>query len=138
MRILEEVVKNTDMGICAINNIRSYVEDEALMHKILCQREDLKRIQADAESQLSEDEIEECKGSRIQQAMLKTGVKMNAMFDKSNRNIAEMIIEGTNMGINSVQQELNEMFKKGEDIPPIANELISLYEKNLHELRSFL
>ncbi|HKL94322.1 MAG TPA: hypothetical protein VJZ69_03465 [Clostridia bacterium] len=138
MRILEEVVKNTDMGIRAINNIRSYVEDEELMHTMLCQREELKRIQTEAESQLSEEELEECRSNKFQQMMLKAGVKMNAVFDKSNTNIAQMMIEGTNMGINSVQEEINEMNLKGEEIPPIATELISLYDKNINELRPFL
>ncbi|MDD4839545.1 MAG: hypothetical protein PHE93_02590 [Clostridia bacterium] len=138
MNITKEIVKNTDMGIQAINNIRSYVEDEELMHKVLCQREDLKKIQQDAENMLTNEEIKECKSGKFQKMMLKTGVTMNAIFDKSTENIAQMLIEGTNMGINSVQKTINEMQDNGQEIPNLANDLMSLYQKNITELRAYL
>lgn len=138
MNITKEIVKNTDMGIQAINNIRSYVEDEELMHKVLCQREDLKKVQFEAEKMLTEKEVVASKSDKFKKIMLKTGVTMNTLFDRSTENIAQMLIEGTNMGINSIQKTINEMNECGEEIPAIANDLITLYEKNISELREYL
>lgn len=138
MKIYQEIVKNTDMGIEAINSLRTYVEDEELMHKILCQREELKKIMSEAENKMSEEELNDSKTGAFKTTMLKMGVKINAMFDKTNSNIAEMLIEGTNMGINEVQKELNQMQLDGDEVPQIANELMSLYSRNITELRAYL
>jgi len=138
MSIIKEIFKDTDMGINAINSIRSYVENEELMHRVLCQREDLKKIREQAESMLTDNDAKECQTGRLRQAMVKTNAFVTMMFDKSSDHIAKMLIEGTNMGIDSLQSEINALEKDGENAPQLAFDLMDTYQKNLSELRSFL
>lgn len=126
------------MGINAINSIRSYVEDEELMHKVLCQREELKKIRDKAESMLTDEDAKDCQTGRFRQAMVKTNAFVTTMFDKSSDHIATMLIEGTNMGINSLQKSINSIEKDGESVPQLAFDLMNTYQKSLTELRSFL
>lgn len=63
---------------------------------------------------------------------------MNTVFDSSNTNIAEMMIEGTNMGINDIQKEINRMNADKEDVPPVAYEYIEMMQQNVDELRNYL
>ncbi len=136
MDIFKEIAQNASMGIKAINSIRSYVEDEELMHRVLCHREDLKIIKSEADENI--EEPEDKKPSKIQEAMLKTGVFMNTLFNKSNDNIARMLIEGNNMGMNSLQKSINSMQQENQEVPPLAQELMSAYQHSIDELRTFL
>ena len=68
-------------------------------------------------------------------AMMKAAVKMKSGLDKSTTNIAEMLIEGNNMGINDVVK-MSHLYR--EEDTPFAGELIKLYDANVKELRRFL
>ena len=67
--------------------------------------------------------------------MMKAAVKMKSGLDKSTTNIAEMLIEGNNMGINDVVKT-SHLYR--EEDTPFAGELIKLYDANVKELRRFL
>lgn len=138
MRIYNEIVKNTDMGITAINNVRSYAEDEELVHAMLLQREMLKKIKSLAEDNMPDVNVRKSKPKTLQEYMLKMGVFFETLFDKSNDNIAKMLIDGTTFGMNSLQKEINKLQKEGESVPKLADELMSVYQHNITELRSFL
>jgi hypothetical protein len=69
---------------------------------------------------------------------LKTGIIINSISDKSGEKIAEMIIEGNNMGINSITKEANKLGAKGESIPQLATDLTNLLSDNINAMRSFL
>ncbi len=138
MKIIEEVLKSTDMGIHAINDIREYIEDENLAEKVLKQREKMKNVQMEAEQSLSQDEIDEAKINKVQKVMTGMSTKMTAMMDKSSSHIAEMLIEGTNMGINAIQKIINEMEIDGNEIPELAIKTMKMYQQNINDLRCFL
>lgn len=138
MNIYNEIIKSTDVGINAINNIRTYIEDEEMMHKVLSQRESMKVIQDKVQNEMSADDIRDAKGTKMQQAMVSWGTKWNAMMDKSNTHIAEMLIEGTNMGINSITEAMNDLKQNNEVVPPVVSETLQIFQNNINELRSFL
>jgi len=56
------------------------------------------------------------------------GIEMKTMFDKSNSKIAELLLQGTNMGIIEGRKLLN---NKGTD--PNVEKLVSDYVKNQEE-----
>ena len=63
---------------------------------------------------------------------------MNTMFNDSLSHIADMLIDGYNMGINSVQKCVNELKKDGTEMPSIASEILSFYEDCITDLREYL
>ena len=63
---------------------------------------------------------------------------MNAMFNNNLSHIAEMLIDGYIMGVNSVQKCVNEMKKDGTEMPSIAEEVLEYYDKCILELREYL
>ncbi|MBO5982329.1 MAG: hypothetical protein J6Q06_00435, partial [Clostridia bacterium] len=69
---------------------------------------------------------------------LKAGVSMNAMLNNNLSHIAEMLIDGYIMGINSVQKCINELKKDGTDMPSIAGEIVNFYDKCIATLREYL
>lgn len=138
MKIMREIVRNTEMGIQSIDNLCPYIEDEGLKKLVLEQQKKLQEIHDEADSSLSFDEREQAKSNIIQKTLLKAGVNMNAMIHSDASHVAEMLTEGYRMGIDSVQKCVNEMKKDGTEMPSLAGETLKFYDKCVKALREFL
>ncbi len=138
MKIYREIVRNLTMGIQAIENLDPYVDSENLKRLMSGQAAALDKLMNKAKPELTTEELEDAKGSKFEKTMLKAGVKMNAMFNGNSTHIASMLIEGYNMGIESVQKCVNELKRDGNQIPPLASEVMSFYDKSIKALREYL
>ena len=138
MKLMREIVRNTAMGAQSIDNIISYVESERLKNVLLEQKEVMEDFYQKAANELSEQELEDAKTNPVQRAMLKAGVKMNVGMNNSSSHIASMMIDGYNMGIESVQKCINELRKDGVEVPPLATDLMKVYDKDIKALREYL
>lgn len=138
MKIFREIVRNTAMGAQSIDNILAYIECDKLKNLVLSQKEVMEDFYQKAKQELGEDELDDAVTKPFQRMMLKAGVKMNAGFDNSNSHLASMLIDGYNMGIESVQKCINELSRDGVDVPPLAHDLMKTYDKNIKALRSYL
>lgn len=138
MKILREIVRNTEMGIQSIQNLMSYVEHEEFRRLIMNQQDDLRNFYNRALNDLDCKEQEQAKSGFFEKTMLKMGVGMNAMFNSNLSHIAEMLIDGYIMGVNSVQKCVNELKKDGTEMPSIAGEVIDFYDKCIATLREYI
>lgn len=138
MKIYREILRNTAMGAQSIDNIICYVESDKMKNLLLSQKEVMEDFYQKAKQELSEKEIEDAKTNPVQQFMLKAGVKMNAGINSSCSHLASMMIDGYNMGIESVQKCINELKETGVDVPDLARDLMKTYDKNIKALRLHL
>lgn len=138
MKIYEEILKNADLGIEAIDAVKCRVQDERFLNELAKEKRAYVSYRCEMERELSDSQVKDAVASKFQKAMMKFGTKMNTVFDSSNTNIAEMMIEGTNMGINDIQKEINRMNADKEDVPPVAYEYIEMMQQNVDELRNYL
>ena len=138
MKVLREIVRNTEMGIQSITNLMSYIENEDFKTMVTNQQDDLRNFYNRALNNLDCKEQEQAKSGFFEKTMLKAGVSMNAMFNNNLSHIAEMLIDGYIMGINSVQKCINELKKDGTDMPSIAGEIVNFYDKCIATLREYL
>ena len=66
-------------------------------------------------------------------------IKMNTLTDNSRAHIAEMMIQGTVMGITSLKTSLSELPKDDdEEITALLKDLIALEEEFEKKLKTFL
>lgn len=138
MKLFREIVRNTAMGAQSVDNIIGFVENEKLKNVLLKQKEVMEEFYKKAASELTEQELEDAKTNPMQRVMLKAGVKMNVGLNNSSSHIASMMIDGYNMGIESVQKCINELKKDGVDVPQLAGDLMKVYDKDIKELREYL
>lgn len=137
MNLLKEVIKNCNVGVDAIDNIWENVKDTKLRETLWKQKTKILDLSERASKELGDtpSAVEGTYPNKMERAMMKMGVKMKSGLDKSTTNIAEMLIEGNNMGINDVVKTSH--LYSHEDTP-FAGELIKLYDANVKELRRFL
>lgn len=75
-------------------------------------------------------------------SMLKTSsflsIKMKTLLDKSTSNIAEMLIEGTTLGITTLIKEINQNQFANQELINYSKDIVSHQEKFVEELKKFL
>ena len=75
----------------------------------------------------------------MKKAMRWGSIKMNTLTDNSRAHIAEMMIQGTVMGITSLKTSLSELPKDDdEEITALLKDLIALEEEFEKKLKTFL
>jgi translation initiation factor 2B subunit (eIF-2B alpha/beta/delta family) len=68
------------------------------------------------------------------------GVALNTMIDSTTSHIAEMMIQGSNMGITDMTKLLNDHTAHGtaKKAAELAREVIAFEEENLERLKKYL
>ena len=68
-----------------------------------------------------------------------TGVQMNTINDKSPSKIAEIMIEGTTIGIIEGRKIINhEADQASKDVRDLLNNFVTFQENNVEQLKKFL
>lgn len=138
MRIYREIIRNTEMGINAVENALKYTECDKLKNTLLSQKEVMEEFFNKAKELLDNNEFEDSLSSGLQKQMLKAGVFMNTVFNRNSAHIANMLIDGYQMGVNSVQKCINELKTEQSEVPQLATDLVRSYDKFIKNLRTYL
>lgn len=72
------------------------------------------------------------------EAMAWTGIQMNTMTDKSNSHIADMLIQGTTMGIIEGRKLLNQNPNIDQEVRQVLDTFVKMQENNVEKLKTFL
>ncbi|MNV92936.1 hypothetical protein D3C71_1875730 [compost metagenome] len=64
--------------------------------------------------------------------------KINISKDDSHSHIAEMIIQGSTMGITDVTKHINKYDEADIDIVKLAKRLLKIEEQNIEEMKPYL
>ena len=139
VNVLDELNKGACMGKDAIHFILDKVKDEALKQELNRQYQKYKEI-SDKINRIypeynSEDEPHET--SAMNKVMTWYGIEMKTFMDDSTSKIAELLLQGTNMGIIEGRRLLNH---KGtdEEINSLVQEYVDMQEEAVEKLKEFL
>jgi len=138
INVLDELNKGACMGRDAINFIIDKVSDDGLKKELDIQSNKYKEI-LDKISKLypeySEDEPH--KTSAMNKMMTWYGIEMKTMVDDSTSHLAELLLQGTNMGIIEGRKLLNH---KGTDkeVEKLVQEYVDMQEDAVESLKKFL
>ncbi len=138
VNVLDELSKGACMGRDAIHFILDKVEDDALKKELDNQYNKYKEI---------EDRIEELypdysskephKTNTMNKVMTWYGIEMKTLIDKSTSKIAELLLQGTNMGIIEGRKLLNHK-DVDQHIHSLIQEYVDMQEDAVEKLKKFL
>ena len=99
LNLLEAVVQNTEMGKNTLEQIIPMTEDAAFRAELLRQQNLYRELNQEAHTAM-----EACGGTAQGQSTMaklntKMGISMKTLTDKSTRNLAEMLTQGSGMGV---------------------------------------
>ena len=133
--ILNYIYQNCEMGRLSTEQIINKIEDEELKDVLTEQIKVYTNILNETEDMLDESKKQISKSKKM---MLHMSIDMSLMKDKASSHIAQMLIQGSNMGIIDVTKLLNSY--KGADmkIRNLAKRLGDIQKKNIEDLKKFL
>lgn len=137
-KLLEAIYKNTRMATLAIDNIFDKFENKSLLSLIKKQNKKYEEITHKCEKFAKEMEIELGDVNAMAKMMSSTSINMKTFVDNSTSHIAEMMIEGTNMGIIDVIKKAGEYESAHPDVLKIARDLQCAEEEFVDSLKTFL
>lgn len=139
LNVLDEVNKGATMGMDAINFVLDKVEDSEFKKTLDLEYnkyKDISRRVNNLYSNYSDKEPHET--NTMNKMMTWYGVEMKTMSDKSNSNISELLINGTNMGIIEGRRLLNQNKQLAPDVEKILDDFVTMQEDSIEKLKTFL
>lgn len=136
--LLDAIYKNSQMGINGIKNIIDAVEDGSLKHLLSKQQEKYTEISQSCSQKALQNEIELKDVNPFLKGMSYTSIKMKSMVDNSTSHLADMLVQGTTMGVTDVLKKQGENSLANEDIVELAKDLQRAEEEFVDSLKKFL
>ena len=124
------------MGMDAIHFVLDKVEDEKLKNILTEQYEKYKSIFSKI-NELYPGAKESHETNAINKVLTWYGVEMKTLMDNSSSKIAELLLQGTNMGIIEGRKLLNN--KEIDDkVHKLVQEYVDMQEESVEKLKKFL
>ena len=138
VKLLRECDAGITMGVSAIDDVVDSVESDELKIKLTVCRDEHQKLKSEVQSMLTRYQDEGKAPNPMAKGMsrMKTGAKM--MMERSDRTAADLITDGCNMGVKSLNRYLNQYQAADERSKDITKRLINLEEKLAIDIRSFL
>ncbi|MBQ5390584.1 MAG: hypothetical protein IIU58_06735 [Clostridia bacterium] len=135
--LLQYVYKTADMGVVGIEAVLEYATDPALRKVLRDQMSEYVCCRTEAEQMLlarSEDGKGVNPIAKLSAQAMSVG-KM--MTDSSTSSIAEMTIQGNNMGVSKTLRHLRD-YPKQDDVRRLTEQLLKIEQANIEQLKPFL
>lgn len=138
IELLQYVYKTADMGCEGIESVLDYTQSAALKNELKGQHKEYQKIRSQAQVLL--EARDEHPGGVGPIAKMSTGL-MSAgkmIVDHTDSKIAQMAIEGNQMGINKTIKHLHDYSGQDSAVYDLTNKLLATEQANAEQLKKFL
>ena len=137
-KAINDIYKNAHIALQSISDLLPAVEDDDIKNELTEQYEGYEKVIGKLSSFMAENSIEPKDINPLKKAMLWSSIKMKTLFNNSRNQVAEMMINGTVMGINELTAMKNEGTNLNEGVLELLNELLTLEEDYEQRLKKYL
>ena len=138
IKAINDVYKNAHIALQSINDLLPMVKSDELKEELRYQYEGYENLIGKISSFMKENNIEPKDINPFKKAMLWGSIKMKTILDHSENNAAEMMLQGTVMGISELTAMKNEEKNLDEEITLFLKEILELEEEYEERLKKFL
>ncbi len=138
IKLLRECDAGVKMGVTSIDDVLEYVGNDKFKKLLTDCKEEHEKLDREIQEQLDKFQDDGKEPAAIAKGMswMKTNI-MLAMND-SDHTIADLMTDGCNMGVKSLNKYLNKYEAADEFSKDIAKRLINLEEKLTVDIRNYL
>lgn len=138
--LLQAVYKNAKMGKETLTTVIGKTKNEKVRAELTSQLESYHGFESEARNKLMQMSQNPKEPSVMAKLPADISIKMSTLMDSSDSKIAEIMIDGYNMGIIELQKSLNQAKNSGvgEDIIGVANNVIAFEEGSIEKMKTFL
>ncbi len=138
VELLEEIRKNTEMGLHALDLVSNKVYDDSLALQLARESFKYGELHDRARAQLLAQNRLPGAENKVGKLMLSASIQGNTLFNSSTSHLAELMIRGSNMGLSDLWKAMNHNSQAGDQAVELAKELMDFEENNIKELKKYL
>lgn len=138
LKLLQECDSGCKMAVDSMDQALGYTKDEELKKLLEQYKEKHKRLEQETSEILHNGGYEDKKPGIMATAFAWITAETKLMWDDDNNQIAKLMMNGANMGIQSITEYRHKYKKADEDAQTIAKKLVRVEEEFLQELKRFL
>jgi len=138
IKLLRECDAGVKMGIASIDDVLPYAKGRDFKDLLTKCKEEHERLREEIESLLSQYHDGGKEPNPMAKGMSWIKVKLELFVNESDAKIADLMTDGCNMGVKSLNRYLNEYEAAEEKVKDIAKKLIALEERLTVDMRDYL
>lgn len=138
IKLLRECDAGIKMGVASIDDVLDYVNDRTFFKCLVNCKDEHDKLKKEIQILLDKyhDDGKEPNPMAKGMSWIKTNVKL--VMNESDQTIADLMTDGCNMGVKSLNKYLNQYKAANEKSKDITKRLIKLEEKLVIDIRGFL
>ena len=138
VRLLRECDAGVKMGIASIDDVIKFVSSDKLEKRLDECKNEHEKLNFEIQDQLTKYKDEGKDPNPMAKGMSWVKTTMKLAVNESDKTIADLMTDGCNMGVKSLNKYLNEYKAADERSKDIAKRLINLEEKLAIDIRAYL
>ncbi|MCI8512013.1 MAG: hypothetical protein HFE83_08475 [Lachnospiraceae bacterium] len=138
IKLLRECDAGIKMGVAAIDDVLDYVHDRTFRKYLVDCKSEHDRLKEEIQILLEayHDDGKEPNPMAKSMSWIKTNMKL--VIEESDETVADLMTDGCNMGVKSLNKYLNQYKAADEKTKDITKRLINLEERLAVDIRRFL
>lgn len=136
--LLSEIIKSAKMGVASIKTLMPKVQDTKLKSELWRQIDSYRGVESKALDEVHSRGYMPEGINPVSQAVAWTSIQLNSIGGCNNSEVAEMMIDGSSMGIVEMTKTLSRSGTVDPKLSGLAGELIELEQKNIENMKSYL
>ena len=138
VKLLRECDAGCRMGVSSIDDVLDYVQADRLKNRLTSCKAEHRKLEREIRSQLDRFHDDGKAPNPMAKSMSWVKTNMKLAMDESDATIADLMTDGCNMGVKSLNKYLNQYEAADEVSKDIAKRLINLEEKLAVDIRQYL
>ncbi len=136
--MLQFLYKSASMSVDTTARVIARTHDARLRRELGEQKNGYRRFAEEAVRGLRSHGLAPQDNGTMTKLMTNVGIAVNTMIDSTPSHIAEIMINGTNMGVLKMNKHLNRNKDIGEETQRLCKELIDYQKKSITNLEPYL
>ncbi len=138
IKLLRECDAGVKMGVTSIDDVIEYVENQRFKELLEKCKKEHEELEKEIEKLLDKYNDDGKEPAAIAKGMSWMKTNMKLLMDASDNTIADLMTDGCNMGVKSLNKYLNQYEGADEVSKDICKRLINLEEKLAVDIRCYL
>jgi len=138
IELLNFIYQNAEMGKDTIKHLMDISDDEEFKVLLKAQYDQYKQFFDSAERIINEQHKDAKSIDPLSRTSAYMMINFKTLRDKSSSHIAEMLIQGSTMGIVDLTKKIDEYSEANDNVLELATNLLKFEENGVEELKKFL
>lgn len=136
--LLEKTYQNASIGVTAMEGVLNKTSCKEFNDALYKQLRDYQELADKSKNQLQTYGAQVKDNPFYEKAMMKGNVKINTLINPTESHIAQMVIQGSTMGVTQMTKLINSSTNADGTCCDIAKEFIKKEEDNIEAMKKFL